>query len=89
MELSDFTGKPCSSRIAFEFLPNKTMSLDMAKVAQDLRKENLVEMESKILLILKVDGKNVSLFPSGKTLVRGEKDEKYARAIAEKVVKFI
>jgi TATA-box binding protein (TBP) (component of TFIID and TFIIIB) len=89
MELSDFTGKPCSSRVAFQFLPNKPIELDLLKVAQDLKKENIVEMESKVLLILKIDGKNVSLFQSGKTLVRGEKDENSARAIAERVVKFI
>jgi len=65
------------------------MSLDLVKVAQDLRKEHSVEMESKLLIILKVKGVNVSLFQSGKTLVRGEQDEKLARTIAEQVVKYI
>jgi len=89
LKLSDFTGRPCKSRTAYEFLPNKKTIIDLTKAAGELRKEYYIEIETKVLLMIKVDGATVSLFPSGKILVRGEKEEAKAREIAEKVVKFI
>ena len=87
MKLSDFTGKPCRSKLAYEFLPNKKTQLDLKKEAEALKKEHYIDVESKVLLILHVEGKTVSLFQSGKILVRGERDEKEARKVAEKVIK--
>jgi len=87
MKLDDFVGKPCRSKLACEFLPKHKISVDLEKAAQELTGVAAVELTSKVLIIMRVDGKTVSLFGSGKILVRGEKDEAKARLIAEKVVK--
>lgn len=89
MKLSDFTGRPCKSRTAYEFLPNKKTLVDLTKAAGELQKEYYIEIQTKVLLMIKVDSATVSLFPSGKILVRGEREEAKAREIAEKVVKYL
>lgn len=87
MELSDFTGKPCRSKMAYEFLPKHKIVVDLDKASSELEKVGAVEVRSKILVISRIDDRTVSLFASGKILVRGEKDEDAARKIAEKAVK--
>ena len=84
--LDDFVGRPCNRGTAFEFFPKKATKLDMERVGKALEKFN-IEMSSKFLILLSIEGKTVSVFSSGKIMVRGEKDETEARKIAEKVVK--
>ena len=87
-ELSGFVGQPCTSRIAFEFTPKKDYKLNLEKVVKVLKKnEVFVEMETPYLLMLKVGGKNVSLFKSGKIIVKSTNDKESARKIAEQLVK--
>ncbi|MEK6959488.1 MAG: hypothetical protein AABW59_05610 [archaeon] len=86
MKLDDFTGKPCRTKTAFEFLPKRTTKLNLELVTDQLAATCESEVKSKVLLIVKCENRTVSIFPSGKILVRGEKDEKRAREIAEKVV---
>lgn len=83
--LDDFTGKPCNRGTAYEFFPKKPIKLDMEKVLKNLD-EFEIQMRSKFLILLSIDDKTVSIFHSGKIMVRGEKDEKIARKIAEKIL---
>ena len=89
MELKEFTGKPCRAKVAYEFLPNKKMKLKLNEIEENIEKEFVIEVKSKILLIIKVSDKTVSLFESGKLLVRGEREEGKAREIAKQIVKLI
>ena len=89
MELKEFTGKPCRAKVAYEFLPNKKIKLKLGEIEENIEKEFVIEVKSKILLIIKVDDKTVSLFESGKLLVRGERDEDKAKEIAKQVVGLI
>ena len=84
MELADFTGKPCRSKMAYEFLPKKSINVDLEKAAKDLLNISTVEVSSKVLLMVRVEHCTVSLFPSGKLLIRGERDENKAKIIADK-----
>ena len=85
--LSSFTGQPCRSRIAYEFLPKADYSLNLESVAGNLRKRDVfIEIETPYLLMLKMDGKNVSLFRSGKIIVKSTKEKGVARKIAEHLV---
>jgi len=86
MKLSDFTGKPCNSRLAYEFLPNKKIRIDLEKAAIELKEIVEVEVNSKVLLMVKSNNLMISIFPSGKILVRGEKDSEKAKKTAEKVI---
>ena len=89
MELKDFTGKPCRAKVAYEFLPNKKIKLKLSEIEENIEKEFVIEVKSKILLIIKVSDKTVSLFESGKILVRGEREEGKAKEIAKQIVKLI
>jgi len=87
MELSDFTGKPCRSKMAYEFLPKKKVLIDLEKASSELSLIGNIEVTTKVLLMLRIEPCTVSLFPSGKILVRGEREEGKAKRIAEKLVK--
>ncbi|MFH1586504.1 MAG: hypothetical protein ABID38_01450 [Candidatus Diapherotrites archaeon] len=87
MELSDYTGKPCRSRQAYEFIPKRKHSLDLEKSAKLLKSEDVyLEVVSPYLLMLNLDGTSLSLFKSGKIIVKETKDAEKARKIAEKLV---
>ena len=89
MELKDFTGKPCRAKVAYEFLPNKKIKLNLEKLENLIEKKFVIEVKSRILLIIKVEDKTVSLFESGKLLVSGEREELAAKEIAKKIVALI
>ena len=86
MNLADFTGKPCRSKMAYEFLPKKKILIDLEKASKEIISVAQVEVNSKVLLMAKAEHTTISLFPSGKILVRGERDEIKAKEIAAKVL---
>jgi TATA-box binding protein (TBP) (component of TFIID and TFIIIB) len=73
--------------MAYEFLPKKKLKIDLAKAASELEGTFNLEVSTKVLLMVKMDHVTISLFPSGKMLVRGERDEEKAREIAQKALK--
>ena len=87
MELAEFTGKPCRSKMAYEFIPKKKVNIDLGTASLELSKIATIEVTTKVLLMVKLDSKTISLFPSGKLLVRGEREEEKAKILAEKLVK--
>ncbi len=90
LELKEFIGKPCRSGTAFEFLPKKIQKLDLKKIAEKLREQDiLVEAETPYLIILILEGKSISLFQSGKIMVKSTKEEKIASQIAKKLIEAI
>jgi len=87
LELSDFTGKPCRSRLAYEFVPKRKHSLNLEKAAKNLKKNDvMMDVVSPYLLMMSLDGKSLSLFKSGKIIVKETKNAAKARKIAEKLV---
>ncbi len=86
MELKDFTGRPCSSKVSYEFFPKKKVKIDLEKASEEIKKIAKIEINSKVLLMINAFDKTISIFSNGKILVRGENDEKEARKIAEKIV---
>ncbi|MFA6268275.1 MAG: hypothetical protein WCW13_00245 [archaeon] len=87
MELAEYTGKPCRSKMAYEFLPNKKVNINLEKAATELAKVSTIEVTTKILLMAKIDCVTISLFSSGKILVRGEREEEKAKKVAETILK--
>ena len=87
MELSKFVGQPCKSRLAYEFVPKKDYKLNLEIVAKTLKEHEVyIEIEAPYLLMLKLAGKNVSLFKSGKIIVKSTNDKSKARKVAEKLI---
>jgi len=90
MELSDFSVKSCMSKTACEFVPKKKKSLNLEETAKKLRaKEVIVDIETPYVLILKFKGKNISLFKSGKIIVKETPEEKEGRKIAKELIEKI
>ena len=87
MELKDFVGKPCTSKVSYEFFPKKKTIIDLAKASEELTKIATIDVNSRVLLIIKIDDAIVSIFKNGKILVRNEKEEVRARSIAQKICK--
>ncbi len=86
MEIAEYTGKPCRTKMAYEFLPKKQLNLNLEKACEELKTVATIEVKTKVLLMLKFDYATISLFPSGKLLVRGERDEEKAKEIARKIL---
>ena len=86
MEIADYTGKPCRTKMAYEFLPKKQITINLEKAVEELKDTAVIEVKTKVLLMLKLNYATISLFPSGKLLVRGERDEEKARELAKKIL---
>lgn len=89
MELADYTGKPCRTKMAYEFLPKKPVGINLEKASEEVSLIAAVEVKTKVLLMLKLDYATISLFPSGKLLIRGERDENKSKEIAKKILSTI
>ena len=90
LEFKEYTGKPCKSKSAYEFIPKQRLSLELEPIAERLRQKKLfIEAETPFLLMLQIKGFSVSFFKSGKILVKNIKEEPKARALAEDIVKAI
>jgi hypothetical protein len=90
MELNEFVGKCCRSGSAFEFSPKKNGKIDLEKTCDALslldgELKCVFEVKTRVVVILKFMGLTISIFETGKILVRGT-DEKEAKKIAEKIV---
>ena len=90
LQLSDFVAQPCKSRIAFEFIPKQKQALDLPALADRLRLTKVfVEVETPYLLMLRVEGHNLSFFRSGKIIVKDTNEKNEARKVAETLLKEI
>ncbi len=86
MELDEFTPKPCRTKMAYEFLPKHPILINLEKASEEIATVATIEVKTKVLLMIKLDFCTISLFPSGKLLVRGEREEEKAKEIAKKLV---
>ena len=90
IDFKDYIGQPCRARAAFEFIPKKHTELDMPATANTLKKNNFIlEADTPVILIVKVDEFPVSIFKNGKILVRETKDCRTAELAVEKIRQLI
>ncbi len=87
MELKDFVVQPCKSRMAFEFLPKKKDSLEIEKICANLKRSGIeIEVETAFLLVARIEKHGISVFKSGKIIVKDCENEKDARKTAELLI---
>jgi len=86
MEIAEYTGKPCRTKMAYEFLPKKSIKVNLEKACEEIKPPVIIEVKTKVLLMLKLDYATISLFPSGKLLVRGEREEEKAKELARRIL---
>ncbi len=90
LELKDYVHQPCKSRLACEFVPKKKHELGLDKIAQTLKSDGvMIETQVPFLLIFKLDGLGVSLFRSGKIIVKDTNDMVTAKQIVQKLIEKI
>ena len=76
MELNDFSQKKCNSGKNIQFMPKKNTRLNLEKSVTFLEKEKaLIEIETPSLLIFTLEGLQIDLNKSGKTIVKTENQE--------------
>ncbi|HIH16422.1 MAG TPA: hypothetical protein HA252_03385 [Candidatus Diapherotrites archaeon] len=87
MEWSEFGMRPCKNRLAFDVVPRQRLSLDWQTTCQRLRANGLeVEAETPRLVLVRVQGKPVCLYPDGRFQVRQARDAVEAKAVAVAVI---
>jgi len=87
MQLKDFVMQPCKSRMAFEFLPKKKDSLEIEKICANLKQGGIeIEVETAFLLVCRLEKHGISVFKSGKIIVKDCESEQDARKIAELLI---
>lgn len=89
MKIEDFFVTPCRGRLATEFVPKKKESLDMRLIGEILTQNGArIDVQTSMLIVFQVQNVNVSLFKSGKLIVK-DVDETVGRQIAAFLVPLI
>lgn len=84
-----FLLKPCRTGAAFQGTPNKCKKIDLVKAEAVLKEKGYeIVLNTKNVLIVK-SNYNISVFPSGRVLIKDIKDEKEACKQIEKVYKIL
>lgn len=87
MELKDFSVEPCKSRLAFEFLPKKPQELDLARIAKHLAEYGMeIDVQTTFLVMAHWNHHGISMFKSGKIIVKDAQNESEARKIAQTLI---
>ncbi len=90
IELSNFIGQPCKSKLAYEFIPKKKYLIDLSAIGEKLEEKKIfIEINTPFLIVTQIDGTSISFFKSGKIMVKNTKKSNEARKIAEKFIEAI
>ena len=90
MKFEEYVGRVCTSRTAYEFIPKSKRKINLKKIEDTLRKNKIfIEIASDIIILIKYKGKPISIFKSGKILIKETNDEKTAKQIIKALVKLI
>lgn len=83
--MSFFLIQPCKSTAAFEAVPQSKLKLDLAGLhsgLQDLGYQ--IVADARVVLVVEKDGCEVSIFPSGKLMIKVDTEE-VAEGIAKEL----
>lgn len=84
MKKEDFVQKKCNSGKNIQFAPKGYVKLNLEKVAPSLEELGAtIEIETKSLLIFRLEGTQVDLNSNGKTIVKTENKEKAEGVFSE------
>ena len=77
-----FQGKLCDSNLSYEFFPRSPMKLPLKKLGEEMHEAGQVfDIRTEFVLVFPLKGVKVSLYPSGKVLVKNVNEEEKARAV--------
>ncbi len=82
-QLKNFTGRICSGRTGYEFLPQNSTQLNLEELSKKLNKKGVfVEIETPDMLLIDFKGNDISIFKTGKILIKNIASEAEAKKIA-------
>lgn len=71
LEKRYFKAQLCDSNLSYEFFPNPPLTLTLVDLAEELHDAGVIfDIKTAFVLVFKIDGARVSLYPSGKILVK-------------------
>jgi len=89
LKLKDFVIDSCRSDKAIAFMPQKKVELPLSELAKKLSESGAsVQAETPFVLIFRFQNTSISLFKSGKLLVK-DVDENEAKEIVETILQII
>ena len=89
MEIDDFQLDLCGSGNSYEFIPKSKQKLELDVIAKKLSNDALIEAETPFVIMMKYNDAKISLFRSGKLIVKNITDAKTAKKIAQKIINLI
>ena len=89
MEIDNFQSKLCGSGNSYEFIPKIKQKLELESVAKKLVKDALIEAETSFVIMMTYNDAKISLFKSGKIIVKNITDAESAKKIAKKIINLI
>ncbi len=69
--MSFYLLRPCEGKSAFEALPKVQVRIDISKSSQELKAHGYEITDAGVMLIAKKGDVEISIYPSGKLLVKG------------------
>ncbi len=82
-----YKGRLCDSHLSYEFFPTNPLQLPLPKVGKELEEQGLqMKIKTQYVLVFLVEGQQISLYPSGKILVKNVSVEEKANEIFHKII---
>lgn len=81
-----FQGRLCDSNLSYEFFPREPVQLPLKALGKEMKENGqLFDIQTEFVLVFPIKGVKVSMYPSGKILVKnvseGEKAQDVMRAV--------
>jgi ArsR family metal-binding transcriptional regulator len=77
-----FQGKLCDSNLSYEFFPRTPLRLPLKKVGEEMHANGQTfDIRTEFVLVFPIQGVKVSLYPSGKVLVKNVNEEEKAKGV--------
>ncbi len=85
-----FEGRLCESNVSYEFFPRKETHFPLDKLGREMENAGLLcDIKTAFVITFKMNGTNMSLYPSGKILIKNVNVEKDAKKVFEGVLKVL
>ncbi|MEK6820782.1 MAG: hypothetical protein AABY11_00080 [archaeon] len=77
-----YQGKLCDSNLSYEYTPRELLDWNLKKVGDELKKVGVrIDIHTEFVLVLQISGVAISIYPSGKILIKNVNVERDAQTI--------
>jgi hypothetical protein len=87
LQTAFYAGRLCESNLSYEFFPHHPLHLPLLALAREMEKGGRsFDIKTEFVLVFRIKGIKVSLYPSGKILVKNMNVESEAHSIFSAVL---